>query len=245
MDLRMWQVGRFIPVCKPQWLYRMRFCFVSAQLVNSEPIFSSSARAQRPCSLHTSTRTEHAVSGLNEGSYPRIPPFRLIFLLQGSVILIETGLIIGRCVSADESPPSLLLAGHNCEENELFKSKQEALIYLQRNPPELCWRLRALPFSINKNSHANESPKKPRVQLYLLLSTLSIKCSLVSVRIELEPWYGNDARRWFGGGGCDLKEWRWSPTRPPAALQGGNLAAKSTGAPIGCCYWSTLTLQLN
>lgn len=124
----------------------MSFCFVSVQLVNSEPIFSCSARAQRPCSLHTSTRTEHAVSGLNEGSYPRIPPFRLIFLLQGSVILIETGLIIGRCSSTDESPPSLLLAGHNCEENELFKSKQEALIYLQRNPPRALLEIACSPF---------------------------------------------------------------------------------------------------
>lgn len=73
--------------------------------------------------------------GLNEGSYHRIPPSRLIIVLQESVVLIETDLIIGRCVSTDESPPSLVLAGHNCEENELFKSKQEALIYLQRNPP--------------------------------------------------------------------------------------------------------------
>lgn len=163
--------------------------------MNSEPIFIS-ARAHRPCSLHTSTRTEHAVSGLNEGSYPRIPPFRLIFPLQGSVILIETDLIIGRCVSADESPPSLLLAGHNCEENELFKSKQEALIYLQRNPPELCWRLRALPFSINKNSHANESPKKPEFN-YISCSPLSVlsihSCPFVSnwdLDMEMMPGGG-------------------------------------------------------
>lgn len=221
----------------------MRFCFVSVQLVNSEPIFISSARARCPCSLHTSTRTEHAVSGLNEGSYPRIPRFRLIFLLQGSVILIETGLIIGRCVSTDESPASLLLAGHNCEENELFKSKQEALIYLQRNPPELCWRLCALPFSINKNSHANESPKKPEFN-YIPCSPLSVlsvhSCPFVSNwDLDMEMMPGG------GLGGYMLKEWRWSPTRPPAALQGGNLAAKSTEAPIGCCYWSTLTQQLN
>lgn len=65
----------------------------------------------------------------------RIPPSRLIIVLQESVVLIETDLIIGRRVSADESPPSLVLAGHNCEENDLFKSKQEALVYLQRNPP--------------------------------------------------------------------------------------------------------------
>lgn len=68
----------------------------------------------------SSTGTEQAISGLKKGLVRESRRFRSF--------LIEADLIIGRCVSVDESPPSLVLGGHNCEENELFKSKQEALI---------------------------------------------------------------------------------------------------------------------
>lgn len=64
------------------------------------------------------------LSGLNGGSGQRIPPSPTILLLQESVFL---SLIESELITAPP-PPGLVLAGHNCEENELFKSKQEALI---------------------------------------------------------------------------------------------------------------------